>query len=360
MIQRYSKQLLSLLAFAICFCGLAGNSNADDIITVDISQTDPSAIPTIREAEIFWDERIVGYSSEVPRALRFQLSRLTISAVVAPIDGVGGVLGFAGPDATLSMQVGDVDQDGRFYTLPVLASMTFDLDDFPQMEAGGFLFDVVAHEMGHAIGIGSLWEANSLFGAPQGAALTQYLGHRINGQYALAAYRRDSPFGLAGFVPLEQRGGPGTALGHWIDGPPYFNRVFTDDFTKEFMTGFVGDLDPETGAFVVAPKFYSDTSFGSCADMGYAVANINGDLVGEVGNGTGQWPKVAGPTTDPFNANGVPNGDDGNLRFNFVTVKNVYRQTKDSGGDSEGGNVKTDPSKDPYNLRNHRWSNNKK
>lgn len=355
MIRNYFKPLLSTLAAAICMCGLVNPSNADDIITVDKAAVDPSAFPTVDAAEAFWDARIIGYSSEVPKGLRNQLSRLTISATVAPIDGVGGTLGFAGPDAVVSIGVGNTDTDGRFYTLPVVASMTFDLDDFPSMEAGGYLFDVVAHEMGHAIGVGSLFEQNSLTGAPQGIALTQYTGHPLSGQYALAAYRRDSPFRLAAYVPLEQRGGAGTAGGHWVDGPPYFNQVFTGAFTKEFMTGFVGDVDPVTGAFIVAPKFYSDTTFGSCADMGYAVTGINAHLKGETGGGTGKWPKTTGPDTDPFNSNGVATGDD-EIRFNFVTVKNVYRKSKDSSGDASGGDIKTDPSKDPYNLRNHRWS----
>ena len=353
------KSFLSSLAAAICVCGMVSTSNADDIITVERGAVDPSAFPIIDEAERFWDARIVGYSSEVPQGLRNQLSRLTIAATVAPIDGPGGILGFAGPDAVVSIGVGNPDTDGRLYTLPVLASMTFDLDDFPDAQAQGFLQDVVIHEMGHAIGIGSIWDQNSLTGNPQGIALTQYLGHEINGGNALAGYRAESPFPLAAFVPLEQRGGAGTALGHWVDSPPFFNQVFTGPFIKEFMTGFVGDVDPVTGAFVVAPKFLSQSTLGSCADMGYAVVGFNEELIGATGNGTGQWPKTTGPGTDPFNSNAADGGADA-LRFSLVTVKNVYRRSKDSTGDASGGDIKTDPRKDPYGLRNHRWTNDKK
>lgn len=341
--------------FALLAAGLvgsfSGSANAD-VISVDVSQVDPAAIPLVRQAEAFWESRIQAYSREVPRAITDQLTSLRISATVAPIDGVGGILGFAGPDAVLS--VGETDplipnvNRTRPWTVAVTASMTFDLDDFPSMAADGILFDVIRHEMGHALGIGSLWELNGLITPLGGVGLTQY----TNGQYGIAGYRSDIGNPVASYIPLEQRGGPGTALGHWNDFPPFFNQVFTGAFTKELMTGFACDADPSTGALVCAPKFVSEATWGSAADLGFAVKGIN-EFPAKRGDGTGRWPKVTGPTVDPFNSNGVP--PTAGIRFDLVTAKTVYRGSLGSVG-SGASDTATDNSEDPYNLRQHRWS----
>jgi hypothetical protein len=341
-------------AFALLAAGLvsmAGSVQAD-VINIDISQVDPSAIPVIRQAEAFWESRIQAYSREMPRAITDQLTSLSISATVAPIDGVGGILGFAGPDAVLSF--GETDplvpnvNRRRPWVVSVRSSMTFDLDDFPSMQADGILFDVIRHEMGHALGIGSLWELNQLIQPLGGVGLTQY----TNGQYGIAGFRQGIGNPVASYVPLEQRGGPGTALGHWNDFPPYFNQVFTSAFTKELMTGFACDVDPTSGALLCAPKFVSEATWGSAADLGFAVKGIN-EYPAQRGNGTGRWPKVTGPTVDPFTANGVDPA--AGLRFSIVTVKNVYRGSLGSVG-SGADDLGTDNNDDPYNLRKHRWS----
>ncbi len=339
----------ALLAASVA--SVSGSASAD-VINIDVSQVDPSAIPVVRQAEAFWESRIQAYSREMPRAITDQLTSLNISATVAPIDGVGGVLGFAGPDAIIAY--GQTDPTivnvnrTRPYVVAVASSMTFDLDDFPSMAADGILFDVIRHEMGHALGIGSLWELNILIEPLGGVGLTQYTA----GKYAIAGYREGIGNPAASFVPLEQRGGAGTALGHWTDFPPYFNQVFTGSFTKELMTGFACDLDPNSGAIVCAPKFVSPATWGAAADLGFAVKGIN-DFPAKRGLGTGRWPKITGPTVDPWTANGVDPA--AGLRFNVVTVKNVYRGSLGSvgsGADDTGAGT----AEDPYNLRKHRWS----
>ena len=72
------------------------------------------------------------------------ISELHVAADISAIDGVGGVLGRAGP---CSGFLESVDRPGVF--LPVLGAMTFDNADIANLEAAGELEDVILHEMGH-------------------------------------------------------------------------------------------------------------------------------------------------------------------------------------------------------------------
>jgi hypothetical protein len=253
-------------------------------------------------------------------------------------------LGFAGPDAVLT-----VGNSQRNFAVAVRSSMAFDLDDFPTMIADGILVSTIAHEMGHAMGFGTLFEGNDLIAPFGGFGQTEY----INGAYGIAGYRKDIGNPIATFVPLEQRGGAGTALGHWLDAPPFFNQVFTGAFTKELMTGFACDLNPTTGAVVCAPTFVAEATFGAMADLGFAVHGINGAFAAPKSNGTGRWPKTVGSGANPFDANGIPAA--AGLQFDLVTVKAATKYSLDSQG-SGVGEVVTEAVDDPYNLRMHRWA----
>jgi hypothetical protein len=325
-------------------CVVPFSSASADVIHVDISAVDPSAVSAVREAEAIWEARIQAYSSEVPRAILDQLGSLTISATVAPIDGPGGILGFAGPDAVIT-----IGSSRRNFAVAVRSSMTFDLDDFPSLIADGTLVQVIAHEMGHALGFGTLFDGNDLIDPRGGFGPIEY----INGQYAINGYRKDIGNPVAMYVPLEQRFGPGTALGHWIDAPPFFNQSLTAAFKKELMTGILGDFDPVTGAIFFADPFISDATWGAFADLGFAVNGVNGQFTAPRGNGTGRWPKEVGSGANPFDSNGVPPA--AGLRYNLVTVKAAYKSAIESEG-SGVDNVASEAVEDPYKLRRHRWA----
>ena len=73
---------------------------------------------------------------------------LRIYVDVKPIDGPFGTLGQAGP-----CQIRTTSQ------LPVLGFMQLDAADVTRLEEDGDLVDVILHEMGHVLGIGTLWES---------------------------------------------------------------------------------------------------------------------------------------------------------------------------------------------------------
>ncbi|KAB1068574.1 leishmanolysin-related zinc metalloendopeptidase [Methylobacterium planeticum] len=142
---------------------------------------------------------------------------LLILAQGAPIDGPGRVLGQAGPTHLRPAGAGTAA------FLPAKGTMTFDTADLAQMEANGTLDDVITHEMGHVIGIGTIWTRKNVVKGI-GTANPVFLG-----QNAMRAYAelRASPNPLP--VPVENTGGPGTAGGHWRE----------TVFGTELMTGFV-------------------------------------------------------------------------------------------------------------------------
>ena len=86
--------------------------------------------------------------------------------------------------------------------------MTIDRSDVSQLESQGELLDVITHELGHVLGIGTIWDAN---GRLTGTRTSNPL---FVGTQATTAY--NATFGTQHVgVPVEAGGGPGTALGHW-------------------------------------------------------------------------------------------------------------------------------------------------
>lgn len=70
--------------------------------------------------------------------------RLLISSALEEIDGVGGVLGSAGPNNVWN----------ACNTISFEGAMMFDIADIAQLENQGTFEGVILHEMGHVIGVG--------------------------------------------------------------------------------------------------------------------------------------------------------------------------------------------------------------
>jgi hypothetical protein len=154
------------------------------------------------------------------------------------IDGVGKILGQAGPTRLRSSQAGTAA------LLPAKGRMTFDSADLARMEEEGTLVDVIIHEMGHVLGIGTIWQdAGLIEGA--GTANPVFIGEQAAREYS--ALRG----GETASVPVENTGGPGTADGHWRESV----------FRNELMTGFVSTAGNPLSRLTVA----------SLADLGYQV-----------------------------------------------------------------------------------------
>ena len=154
------------------------------------------------------------------------------------IDGPGGILGQAGPTRLRPATAGSAA------FLPAKGKMAFDSADLAQMEEDGTLADVIAHEMGHVLGIGTIWAHKSLLNGASTANPT-FTGQNAMKEYGVLRGSGPTP------VPVENTGGPGTADSHWRESV----------FRNELMTGFVG----------AASNPLSRLTAGSLQDLGYVV-----------------------------------------------------------------------------------------
>jgi adhesin/invasin len=191
---------------------------------------------------------------------------LLIFVTVRTGDGAGGVLASAGPCVVRGSN-----------QLPAAGFIQLDIADVASMEANGTLDDVVLHEMGHVLGIGTVWEVKGLL---TGARTADPV---FTGPAAIAGYV--SVGAAAGPVPVENTGGAGTRDAHWRESA----------LGNELMTGFVG----------TSPMPLSLVTVGSLTDMGYVANNSAADpyrLTGALRAGaatpaTGPWEDLTTPIT---------------------------------------------------------------
>jgi hypothetical protein len=167
---------------------------------------------------------------------------LMIVAAVAEIDGRGEILGWAGPR---ELHAGSM--------LPWLGVMEFDAADLDDMQAKGTLDAVILHEMGHVLGIGSLWGYFGLLRNPSLEAEREVDTH-FTGPRATRAFDEvgGASYTAGAKVPVENRGtGPGSDDSHWRK----------NVFGPELMSPSIAPGGSPLSAVTVA----------SLSDMGYAV-----------------------------------------------------------------------------------------
>jgi hypothetical protein len=163
-----------------------------------------------------------------------------ILAQGVPIDGVGKILGQAGPTHLRPASAGGA----AFLTAKGI--MSFDTADLARMQADGTLNDVITHEMGHVLGIGTLWDHKKLL---KGAGTSN---PTFAGASAVKEYRvLRGGTGRRRRVPVENTGGPGTRDGHWRE----------TVFRNELMSGFIAQPGNPVSRITV----------GSLGDLGYQI-----------------------------------------------------------------------------------------
>jgi hypothetical protein len=203
-----------------------------------------------------------GLPNPTPITVTGTVDDVVIFADLRSIDGVGNVLGAAGP-----CYIRSSGQNSH----TVVGYMKFDTADLAGLEAGGELTDVAFHEMGHVLGYGTLWSQppNSLLAGGSGtnpffsgtAARAAYLTEGGATSVTPAGTGCSSSPGSENFartqVPVENTGGAGTAGSHWEECV----------FFSEVMTGYIsGTVRP-----------FSLTSLQSMADLGYTVDPLAAD-----------------------------------------------------------------------------------
>ena len=174
-------------------------------------------------------------------ALNESVNDLVIYARLAPIDGPGRILGQAGPCY--------INTSTRLTSLGI---MEFDLDDLPGLIANETLDDVVLHEIGHVLGIGTLWNYRRSLLTGRGGSDPYFVG-----EAARAQFLGNGGAGYGGQpVPVENSGGVGTRDAHWRQ----------SIFGKELMQGYSSrGFSP-----------LSATTVASLSDLGYPGVRMSG------------------------------------------------------------------------------------
>ena len=204
-----------------------------DVVFTDSSLT-PSQQAVFQQAADRWSQIILGDVPDVNIPGIGLVDDLSIEATAPAIDGPGGILGQAGPTF---LRTGTL--------IPAAGIMQFDSADLAALEASGQLVDVILHEMGHVLGIGSIWEALGL-SIDLGTADPRFVGPEAIIQYNSLLGRSVVD------IPIANTGGPGTFGGHWRE----------SDLDNELMTGYLN-------SGVANP--ISTITIGSLADLGYVV-----------------------------------------------------------------------------------------
>lgn len=196
--------------------------------------------------DVFADTVNAGSCGEpaFPQILNQNIDDLLIFAEFVAIDGPGGVLGSAGPCFLRPSN-----------SLTIIGYMRFDTADLASLETSGSLNQVILHEMGHVLGVGSLWSFKGLL---LGAATDT---SHFTGPAALTAFNAVGG-GTVSFlgspVPVENckagvptSCGAGTRDSHWRESV----------FRNELMTGYINSgFNP-----------LSRVTIASLQDLGYVV-----------------------------------------------------------------------------------------
>lgn len=213
----------------------------------------------LTSAEQLWESKITGYQPGI-----------SVSTIPITVFGNSSGLASAIYDSTVFQGGYTVATSGRIFInanqIEPFSNYATNFGTFVNV-----IDELMAHEIGHVLGIGTLWQANGVYVAGTG----QYTG-----QHGVAAFRAEFQPN-ATFVPVELAGNPGTPDAHWnqlmrsspqegnpsdpfsLDPRLGIVDQFGRDFSLELLTGAI---DPDYGE-----PFLSNTTVQSLRDLGFTV-----------------------------------------------------------------------------------------
>jgi len=249
-----------------------GLTSANAAITFSVSFTaqaqsdlSPAEQAIFTDAIQFWDDIIDGHRDGVNRAWNLSVDTFSSPASMGSV-----TLGFAGPSALAYSGVvaGSGTSNGSFI-LSTAGAASFNVHP----DAGSLQAATIRHEIGHALGIGTLWEDNELY--TDGVVDPNREGTgtpgEFNGPAALAAFQAEFDPG-ATFVPVELNGSGGTAHGHWNEAD---SPLFGDAGSALIAISGPGiglSMDDELmSGSLSSPNWISNTTIASLYDIGFTL-----------------------------------------------------------------------------------------
>ncbi|MEM8875633.1 MAG: Ig-like domain-containing protein [Planctomycetota bacterium] len=217
------------------------------------------------DAAEVWESIILGDTRNVFFSDGSMIDDLVIDVFISNIDGQGGVLGQAGPSGFRPGSFGD----DAFVSFA--GFMQFDSADVAGLEAIGEFDEVVIHEMGHVLGVGTSPFWDSLTVGEGGS------NPRFTGENAVAEFNKLTRDNRTS-VPVENTGGGGSRDSHWRD------SFFGAELMSSFFSGSAGPLSRFTAGLMI--------------DLGYNDVNLDAAEIYQI-------PGASTNTSATFNR--VPN-----------------------------------------------------
>jgi len=207
----------------------------------------------IMKAHCLWETILVGRVSSTHPGLVINFS-------VSSIDGVGNILGIAG--WTMADYFED-DMSAKTYVMSIEGLMHLDISDIGTLSVTDGFFYVVLHEIGHILGVGSLWELNNIYIDNSG---------KYTGSHGIIAYNKLYNV-TSTYVPVELDGGGGTANAHWDE----LNQLdaASRPMTEELMTGYLTSVN-----------YLTMLTISSLKDIGFLIESNICALDNQCGNET--------------------------------------------------------------------------
>ena len=233
----------------------------------------PKALPTIdqaaavAEAVARWEGIVLGDLPDVPLVttdttdqcvplLNETVDDVLVFIHIEPIDGPGQILGGALPcvvrEATL---------------LPLVGAIVLDSADVATM-AHELLRDVVAHELAHVLGFGTLWRLKGLLDGPEW--LKAYTG--VIARTAFHGLATPGDFFWQPTVPVDNSGIPGTQHAHWVESL----------FLNELMTPYADSQNPISAVTTAAMRDLGYITTDTAAETFSFMAYLRGGPASQV------------------------------------------------------------------------------
>jgi hypothetical protein len=174
---------------------------------------------------------------------------LRIFIDIRPLDGPSGTLGQAG-----------FCQIRTSSRLPVLGFMSFDSEDLGPIEASGDFGALVLHEMGHVLGVGTMWSVLDTLLVNPSLPSSPGVDTHFRGAAAVAAFNAagGTAYTGGGKVPVENQLAEGSGDSHWRE-----SVLENELMTPVLQSGIANPLSAITTE--------------SLADLGYSVDSSGAD-----------------------------------------------------------------------------------
>ena len=222
------------------------------------------------EFRLLQQQGVLGYNS-TKKLLDLQNKDISNSNIIIDCEDINALYGIINDNIGTKLPIEN--------TIVMNTQYTSQLASWPRTDGNNSYYYTFLHEVGHSLGIGSLWFLNGTKSTyvDQDDGATKHVYTAQHGKREYQFYTLDIDTQLLSGIPIEDDGGHGTASVHPEEGDEghislnnrKINGVFHPGLDHELMTGFI-----EWGS---EPLPLSRISIGFVNDVGFGVDYLKAD-----------------------------------------------------------------------------------